>query len=77
MVKVRYSEGVAIHTDPEFMRRCPRGHRRNVDRGACRRGIERRKQCSPGCRCRRGMQKATGTGPSSQGPWPPCVVFRP
>src|ERR1700730_3378539 len=55
----------------------PRGSTRNVDRGACRRGIERRKQFSPGCRCRRGMQKATGTGPSSRGPWPPCVVFRP
>src|SRR6202047_4139591 len=55
----------------------PRGSTRSVDRGACRRGIERRKQFSPGCRCRRGMQKATGTGPSSRGPWPPCVVFRP
>jgi hypothetical protein len=45
--------------------------------GAYRRGIERRKQCSSGCRCRRGMQKAIGTGPSSRGPWPPRVVIRP
>ena len=55
----------------------PRGSTRSVDRGAYRRGIERRKQCSPGCRCRRGKQKATGAGPSSQGPSPPRVVFRP
>src|ERR1700738_5206127 len=54
----------------------PRGSTRSVDRGAYRRGIERRKQCSSGCRCR-GMQKATGTGPSSRGPWPPRVVIRP
>src|SRR6266480_4128578 len=55
----------------------PRGSTRSVDRGAYRRGIERRKQCSPGCRCRRGKQKATGAGPTSQGPTPPRVVFRP
>src|SRR3954470_9840397 len=55
----------------------PRGRPRSVDRGAYRRGIERRKQCSPGCRCCRGEQKATGAGPPSQGPSPPRVVFRP
>src|SRR3954467_11643877 len=55
----------------------PRGSPRSVDRGAYRRGIERRKQCSPGSRCRRGTQKATGAGPTSQGPSPPRVVFRP
>src|SRR4051794_6931264 len=59
------------------MRGRPRGSPRSVDRGAYRRGIERRKQCSPGCRCRRGKQKATGAGPTSQGPSPPRVVFRP
>src|SRR3954464_14794207 len=59
------------------MRGRPRGSPRSVDRGAYRRGIERRKQCSPGCRCRRGKQKATGAGPTSQGPSPSRVVFRP
>src|SRR5689334_10874165 len=55
----------------------PRGRPRSVDRGAYRRGMKRRKQCSPGCRCCRGKQKATGAGPPSQGPSPPRVVFRP
>src|SRR5205809_7804234 len=55
----------------------PRGSTRSVDRGAYRRGIERRKQCNPGCRCCRGKQKATGAGSTSQGPSPPRVVFRP
>jgi hypothetical protein len=49
MVKVRYSEGVAIHTDPES---CA-GHsceavREALTGGAYRRGIDRRKQFSPG-----------------------------
>jgi len=38
--------------------------------------MERQKQWSPGCRCRRRKQKAIGTGPSPRGPWPSCVVFR-
>jgi len=78
MVKVHCSEGVAIHTDPES---CA-GHCREAVREALTGGrtgevLSGGKQFSPGCRCRRGMQKATGTGPSSRGPWPPSVVFRP
>src|ERR1700730_12699275 len=34
------------------MRRCPRGHRRSVDRGAHRPAIEPRKYPHPGCRRR-------------------------
>jgi len=56
MVKVRYSEGVAIHTDPESCAgHCREAVREALTGGAYRRGIERRKQCSLGCRCRRSM----------------------
>ena len=77
MVKVRHSEGVAIHTDPESCAGYCReavcealtGGRTgevlsgesNVVRGA-----------DAVVACRR-----TGTGPSSRGPWPPRVVIRP
>ena len=46
MVKVRYSEGVAIHTDPESCADAREGIGEALTGGACRRGIERRKQCS-------------------------------
>ena len=42
-MQVSYDEGVAIHIGPEFMRSCPRGFRRSVDRGAHRPAIEPRK----------------------------------
>ena len=62
MVKVRCGEGVAIHTDPES---CA-GHCREAVREALiagRTGEVLSGECSQGCRCRRGKQKATGTGP--------------
>ena len=33
-MQVHHDEGVANRIDPRVMRRCPRGHRRSVDRGA-------------------------------------------
>ena len=42
-MQVPYDEGVAIRIGPEFMRSCPRGPRRSVDRGAHRPAIEPRK----------------------------------
>ena len=42
-MQVPCDEGVAIHIGPEFMRRCPRGPRRSVDRGTHRPAIEPRK----------------------------------
>ena len=47
-MQVSYDEGVAIHIGPEFMRSCPRGFRRSVDRGAHRPAIEPRKIPIPG-----------------------------
>ena len=47
-MQVHCDEGVAIHIGPEFMRRCPRGPRRSVDRGTHRPAIEPRKFPIPG-----------------------------
>ena len=45
---------------PRVMRRCPRGHRRSVDRGAHRPAIEPRKYPHPGCRRRSGDGRQHG-----------------
>ena len=47
-MQVSYSEGVASHTGPEFMRWYPRGCRRSVDRGAHRPAIEPQNLKVPG-----------------------------
>ena len=51
-MQVHHDEGVANRIDPEFMRRCLRGHRRSVDRGVHRPTIEPRKLPLPGRRRR-------------------------
>ena len=78
MVKVRYSEGVATHTDPESCAGyCREAAREALTGGRTGEVLSGESNVVRGCRCRRGMQKATGTGPSSRGPWPPRVVIRP
>ena len=58
-MQVRYGEGLAIHTDPESCAGIREGAGEALT-GARIGGVSSGKQYSPGCRCRRGMQKATG-----------------
>jgi hypothetical protein len=72
MVKVRHSEGVAIHTDPESCARYCREAAREALTGGPTGEV-----LSGESNVVRGVDAATGTGPSSRGPWPPRVVIRP
>jgi hypothetical protein len=77
MVKVRYSEGVAIHTDPES---CA-GHCREAVREALTGGrtgevLSGESNLVRGADAVVACRRATGAGPSSRGPWPPRVVNR-
>ena len=76
MVKVRYSEGAAIHTDPKSCADCREAVREALTGGRAGEVLSGESNVVRGAdavvACRR--QQAS---PLSQGPWPPCVVFRP
>ena len=67
-MQVHRDEGVANRIDPQVMRRCPRGHRRSVDRGAHRPAIEPRKYPHPrgDVRSADGRQPGSADSPSAQ-----------
>jgi hypothetical protein len=62
LAAVRRENRQEVDGESPLQRSDPHWPRVTRGREGYRRGIERRKQCGPGCRCRRGMQKAIGTG---------------
>ena len=78
MVKVRYSEGVAIHTDPESCAGyCREAAREALTGGRTGEVLSGESNVVRGADAVVACRRQQGTGPSSRGPWPPRVVIRP